>query len=108
MPTYAVTGATGHLGRLALEELLNRGVPASELVAVARTPEKAADPAARGIEVREGDYSRPETLATAFAGVRRLLLVSGSEVGQRVAQHTAAIEAAKAAGVERIAYTSIL
>jgi NAD(P)H dehydrogenase (quinone) len=108
MTTYAVTGATGHLGRLVVQELLSRGVPAADVVAIARTPEKAADLAELGAQVREGDYDRPETLATALAGVQRLLLVSGSEPGVRVPQHTAVIDAAKAAGVERIAYTSIL
>lgn len=108
MTTYAVTGATGPFGRSAIEELLSRGIPASDLVAIVRTPSKAADLAERGVQVREGDYSRPETLPAALAGVQRLLFVSGSEVGSRVPQHTAVIDAAKAAGVERIAYTSIL
>ncbi|SFT97349.1 NAD(P)H dehydrogenase (quinone) [Geodermatophilus amargosae] len=107
MTTYAVTGATGHLGRRAVEELLDRGVPASDVVAVARRPEAAADLAGRGVQVRQGDYAQPDTLAAALAGVDRLLLVSGSEPGQRVAQHTAVIEAAAAAGVQRIVYTSI-
>ncbi len=107
MTTYAVTGATGHLGRRAVEELLDRGVAAGDVVAVARRPEAADGLAARGVQVREGDYSRPETLPTALAGVDRLLLVSGSEPGQRVAQHTAVVEAAAAAGVQRIVYTSI-
>ena len=108
MPTYAVTGATGHLGRLAVAELLSRGVPAADVVAVVRTPEKAADLAEQGVQVREGDYSRPETLPAALAGADRLLLVSGSEPGQRVAQHTHVIEAAQAAGVQHLVYTSIL
>lgn len=108
MTTYAVTGATGHLGRLAVAELLERGVAPADLVAIARTPARATDLAERGVQVREGDYDRPETLPGALAGVQRLLLVSGSEPGNRVAQHTAVIEAARAAGVERIAYTSIL
>ncbi|MFE7507796.1 SDR family oxidoreductase [Promicromonospora sp. NPDC057488] len=108
MTTYAVTGATGHLGRLVVEELLSRGVPAADVVAIARTPEKAADLAERGVQVREGDYDRPDTLPSALDGVQRLLLVSGSEPGVRVPQHTAVIDAAKAAGVRRIAYTSIL
>jgi NAD(P)H dehydrogenase (quinone) len=108
MTTYAVTGATGRLGRIVVEELLSRGVPASDLVAIVRTPAKAADLAERGVQVREGDYSRPETLPGALAGVQRLLLISGSEPGGRVAQHTAVIDAAQAAGVERIAYTGIL
>ena len=108
MPTYAVTGASGPLGHRVVEELLTRGVPAGDVVAVVRTPGKVADLAARGVQVREGDYSRPETLPAALAGVQRLLLVSGSEPGGRVAQHTNVVEAAVAAGVERIAYTSIL
>jgi NAD(P)H dehydrogenase (quinone) len=108
MPLYAVTGASGHLGRHAVEQLLERGVPASDVVAVVRTPEKVADLAQRGVDVREGDYSRPDTLRSALDGVGKLLLISGTEVGQRVAQHTAVIEAAKAAGVTRVLYTSIL
>lgn len=108
MPTYAVTGASGPLGHRVVEELLTRGVPAGDIVAVVRTPGKVADLAARGVQVREGDYSHPETLPAALAGVQRLLLVSGSEPGGRVAQHTNVVAAATAAGVERIAYTSIL
>jgi NAD(P)H dehydrogenase (quinone) len=108
MTTYAVTGATGPLGRLVVRELLDRGVPAADVVAVVRTPEKAADLQAQGVQVREGDYDRPETLPAALAGVDRLLLISGNAVGQRIRQHTAVIDAAKAAGVQRIAYTSLL
>ncbi|MCP2266967.1 SDR family oxidoreductase [Promicromonospora thailandica] len=108
MTTYAVTGATGHLGRLAVAELLRRGVAPADVVTIARTPAKAADLADLGVQVREGDYDRPETLPAALAGVQRLLLVSGSDPGNRVAQHTAVIDAASAAGVERIAYTSII
>jgi NAD(P)H dehydrogenase (quinone) len=104
MTTYAVTGATGHLGRLVVAELLARGVPATDVVALARTPEKAAD---LGVPVRRADYSDPTTLPAALAGVDVLLLVSGNELGKRVAQHTAVIEAAKAAGVGRVGYTSI-
>ncbi|MBE1877339.1 SDR family oxidoreductase [Myceligenerans pegani] len=105
---YAVTGASGHLGRLVVTELLARGVEPHQVVAIARTPGTLDDLAERGVQVREGDYDRPETLNTALAGVSRLLLVSGSEIGRRVPQHTAVIEAAKAAGVGRIAYTSVL
>ena len=108
MTTYAVTGATGHLGRLAVESLLTRGVPASDVVAIVRTPTNAADLAERGVQVREGDYDRPDTLPAALTGVDRLLLVSGSEIGRRLPQHTAVITAAKAAGVSRIVYTSLL
>ncbi|MET8306653.1 NAD(P)H-binding protein [Micromonospora sp. NBC_00389] len=108
MPTYAVTGATGRLGRLVIEHLLDAGVPATEIAAVVRTPEKAADFAARGVEIRQANYDDPSTLPGAVAGVRRLLLISGDTPGQRVAQHTAVIDAAKLAGVERLIYTSIL
>ena len=108
MSRYTVTGASGQLGRLVVSGLLQQGVPAEDVVAVVRSPAKAADLAERGVAVRQGDYSRPETLPAALAGTQRLLLVSGSEPGQRIAQHGAVIEAARAAGVERIVYTSIL
>jgi NAD(P)H dehydrogenase (quinone) len=102
-----VTGATGQLGRLVIANLL-KTVPAAEVVAAVRTPSKAADLAAQGVQVRVADYNAPETLATAFAGADRVLLISSSEVGIRVAQHKAAIDAAKAAGVKLFAYTSLL
>ena len=108
MSSYAVSGASGRLGRLAVGELLTRGLPASNIVALVRTPSKAADLAERGVQVREADYSRPDTLNAALAGVDRLLLVSSSEPGQRVAHHTNVVEAAKTAGVLRIVYTSTL
>src|SRR4051794_11400412 len=104
MTTFAVTGVTGHLGRLVVAELLARGVPTADVVALARTPEKAAD---LGVPVRRADYSDPATLGDALAGVDVLLLVSGTELGQRVAQHTNVVKAAAAAGVRRVAYTSI-
>src|SRR5690242_19431271 len=105
--TIVVTGATGHLGRLTIDALLARGVPAGEVVAAVRSPEKADDLAARGVQVRRADYTAPETLTAAFAGARKLLLISSStDIGQRADQHRNAIEAAKAAGVELIAYTS--
>jgi NAD(P)H dehydrogenase (quinone) len=105
--TIVVTGATGHLGRLAVEALLARGVPADQIVAAGRDTEKLADLAALGVTVRRADYTDPVSLAEAFAGAQRLLFVSGSEVGQRVAQHANVIAAAKGAGAELIAYTSI-
>lgn len=102
-----VTGASGQLGRLVIEQLLAR-VPASQVVAAVRKPAKVADLAARGVQVREADYARPETLVPAFSGAAKLLLVSSSEVGRRTAQHRAVIGAAQAAGVGLVAYTSVL
>jgi NAD(P)H dehydrogenase (quinone) len=103
----AVTGASGKLGVLVLEGLL-KVVQPTQLVAIVRSPEKAARFASKGVQVRKGDYSAPETLGPALSGVKRLLLVSGNEVGKRVDQHRAVIAAAKEAGVELIAYTSVL
>jgi NAD(P)H dehydrogenase (quinone) len=102
-----VTAATGHLGRLVIDQLLQK-VPASQVVAAVRSPEKAKDLAARGVAVRTADYSRPETLGPALAGAEKLLLISSSEVGQRYPQHAAVVKAAQAARVKLLAYTSIL
>ncbi|TDE98843.1 SDR family oxidoreductase [Occultella glacieicola] len=104
----AVTGVTGHLGRLIVQALLRRGVEPSQVIAAVRTPARADDLADRGVNVREADYDRPETLAPAFAGVDVLVLVSGNAVGERVRQHGAAIDAAKSAGVKHLLYTSVL
>ncbi|GAA3385482.1 SDR family oxidoreductase [Cryptosporangium minutisporangium] len=101
-----ITGATGQLGRLVLADLLDRGVPAADLTAAVRSPEKAADLAAQGIRVVEADYDRPETLGPALAGTDRLLLISGSEPGRRIPQHQNVVDAARAAGVGLIVYTS--
>ncbi|MEU6058565.1 SDR family oxidoreductase [Streptomyces sp. NPDC047097] len=106
--SIVVTGATGHLGRLIIDALLAGGTPASGIAAVVRNKEKAAGLAELGVELRTADYDQPETLDGAFAAGDRVVLVSGSEVGKRVPQHTAVIEAAKAAGVAQLAYTSIL
>lgn len=105
--SFAVTGATGHFGRLAIEHLIRRGTPAGEIVALVRKPAKAADLAEKGVQVRAFDYDQPEKLREALAGVTALLLVSGTAVGRRFAQHRAVIDAAKAAGVTKIVYTSI-
>jgi NAD(P)H dehydrogenase (quinone) len=105
--SIVITGATGHLGRLVVESLLNRGVPAAGIVATGRRTEALADLAERGVVVRRADFDDEASLREAFAGADKLLLVSGSEVGQRARQHGNAISAAKAAGVQFIAYTSI-
>jgi NAD(P)H dehydrogenase (quinone) len=102
-----VTGASGQLGRLVIESLLKHR-PAGEVIAAVRDPAKVQDLASRGVQVRRGDYNRPETLPVAFQGATRVLLISGSEVGKRVAQHQAVIDAAKRAGINLFAYTSIL
>ncbi|MFM9899975.1 MAG: SDR family oxidoreductase [Polaromonas sp.] len=102
-----VTGATGQLGRLVIDALLQT-VPAAQVVAAVRQPAKAADLAARGVQVRYADYSQPATLDAAFQGATQLLLISSSEVGQRVPQHRAVIEAAQRAQVQLLAYTSLL
>lgn len=102
--TVAITGASGQLGRLVIESLLREGVTP---VAVVRDPAKVADLAERGVEVRQATFDDPESLDRAFAGVDRVLLVSGNEFGKRVEQHTNVIRAAERAGVELLAYTSI-
>ncbi|MGP6170034.1 SDR family oxidoreductase [Microbacterium sp. A196] len=101
----AVTGASGQLGALIIESLLERGVAAADIVAIARTPQKVA---AEGVAIRQADYDDPSSLDTALDGVERLLLVSGSEIGQRFAQHSNVIDAAKRAGVSFIGYTSLI
>lgn len=107
MTTILVTGTSGHLGRLVVESLLENGTAPGDIVATARDLSTIADLAERGVTTRSADYSDPASLDAAFAGVDRALLVSGSEVGQRVTQHTNVIDAAKRAGVELLAYTSI-
>ncbi|MGP3927624.1 SDR family oxidoreductase [Streptomyces sp. 8N616] len=102
-----VTGATGKLGRHVIDGLLEK-VPGAEVAAVVRDKGKAADLAARGVELRIADYSEPETLKGAFGSGDKVLLISGSEVGRRVAQHRAVVDAAEAAGVALLAYTGVL
>ena len=102
-----VTGANGKLGTKIVEHLLTK-IEAENVIISVRDPKKAASFAARGIEVRQGDFDAPETLQQAFAGVDRLLIIStDGEEATRIRQHTAAVEAAKVAGVGLIAYTSI-
>lgn len=102
--TVAVTGASGQLGRLVVQALLREGATP---VAVVRDPQKVADLAEQGVEVRQASYDDADSLDRAFAGVDRVLLVSGNEFGARVAQHTNVIRAAERAGVELLVYTSI-
>lgn len=106
-PKYVVTGSTGHLGRLAAQALIARGVAPSQIVATGRATDRIADLAARGVVVKRSDFEDPASLRAAFAGTDRLLLVSSSALGKRLAHHRNAIEAAKAAGVSFVAYTSI-
>lgn len=103
----AITGVTGQLGQLVIEELL-KTVPASQIVAIVRNPAKADALSQRGMVVRQADYTDQAAFTTALNGVDKLLLISSSEVGQRAAQHQNVINAAKAAGVKLIAYTSLL
>jgi NAD(P)H dehydrogenase (quinone) len=102
--TIAITGATGQLGRLVTAKLKSK-IGAGEIIGLVRSPEKAAD---LGVAVRAADYSKPETLRAALNGVATLLLISSSEIGNRVTQHNNVIAAAKAAGVKHIVYTSLL
>jgi len=102
-----VTGASGALGQLVVEGLLDK-VPAAQIVAAVRDPAKVAHLAARGVKVRRADYEDAASLDAALAGADRVLLVSANEVGKRTAQHLAVVDAAKRAGVKLLAYTSIL
>ncbi|MDR0165265.1 SDR family oxidoreductase [Enterobacter ludwigii] len=103
----AITGATGQLGQLVIEQLLNT-VPANQIVAIVRNPAKAEALSQQGITVRQGDYADESTMTSALKGIDKLLLISSSEVGQRATQHQNVINAAKVAGVKFIAYTSLL
>ncbi len=103
----AITGATGQLGQHVIESLL-KTVPASQIVAIVRNPAKATALSQQGITVRQADYSDEAALTAALQGIDKLLLISSSEVGQRAPQHRNVINAAKAAHVKFIAYTSLL
>ncbi|MBO9574896.1 MAG: NAD(P)H-binding protein [Sphingobium sp.] len=102
-----ISGASGQYGRLATDMLIERGL-ADRLILITRTPAKLADRTAQGCDVRYGDYDKPETLAEAVKGAEKMLLISGTRVGARVVQHKAAIDAAAAAGVRHILYTSFI
>ncbi|MCE0508765.1 SDR family oxidoreductase [Microbacterium sp. KKR3/1] len=101
--TILVTGATGNLGRLIIDSLLERGADPQSIVAGARDTTKVADPRVRSVHL---DYTDAASVAAAVDGVDTVILVSGSEVGQRVPQHRTVIDAAKAAGVTKFVYTS--
>ncbi|MBB4640540.1 SDR family oxidoreductase [Rhizorhapis suberifaciens] len=102
-----ITGASGQYGRSAVEKLAQR-LPVSDLILISRKPERLSHWAERGAQIRYGDFDRPESLPAAFEGGDRMLLISGTRVGKRVAQHKAAIDAAAAAGVKHIVYTSFV
>lgn len=104
--SLVVTGASGHLGRLVVEALLTNGTPAADVVATTRTPESLADLAAHGVEVRAADFNDPASLKEAFAGAERILLISTNDPDRLNGQRNA-IEAAREAGVDLLAYTSI-
>lgn len=104
--SIVVTGATGHLGALIIDHLIGRGIAAAEITGAGRNPDRLAALSATGVQTAHLDYNDPASLTAAFTGADTLVLVSGSEVGQRVQQHTNVIEAAQAAGVTRIVYTS--
>ena len=103
----AITGATGQLGNLVIEQLLQL-TAAQNIVALVRKIDRAEHFKVQGIELREFDYDRPETLVPALLGIDKLLLISANEIGRRTPQHQAVIDAAKVAGVPYLAYTSLL
>lgn len=103
----AITGATGQLGRLVISSLLKK-IPADDIVAIVRSVEKAKDISALGVNVRQADYNQPASWDAALQGAEKVLLISSSEIGQRVQQHRAVIDAAQRVGIKLLAYTSVL
>lgn len=103
-----VSGASGHLGGLVVDDLLALGIAPGQLILVSRTPDSLARYAEKGASVRFGDFTKPDSLPAAYAGGKRMLLISvnGGGGGERTRLHRAAIDAAAAAGVQLIAYTS--
>lgn len=106
--SIVVTGATGTLGALTVDALLRRGVALTEIVAAGRNPDRLAELATKGVRTTRIDMDEPSTLADAFEGARKVLLVSVPGNPRRVTQHGTAIDAARAAGVELLAYTSFV
>lgn len=105
--SIAITGASGQLGRATADAVLATLADPSDLVLVTRTPSSLSEYASRGVEVRAGDFGQPAGLVDAFAGIERLLLISTDVVGVRLEGHIAAINAAKAAGIQHVIYTSV-
>src|ERR1700754_4815082 len=101
-----LTGATGHFGKNTIHSLLAKGIPAQNIAALVRDEAKATDLKAKGITLKKGDYDNEASLAGAFKGVDKLLLVSGSDAFKRSQQHRNVVNAAKEAGVKHIVYTS--
>ena len=106
--SIAITAATGRYGRHTIDALLRRGVPAGQIVAVGRNPEKLAELSGLGVATRVADYGDPAALEAAFADVEKVLFVSGTDVGARLQQHRNVVDAAARAGVGLIAYTSVV
>jgi NAD(P)H dehydrogenase (quinone) len=104
----AITGASGHFGREATRRLIEAGISPDRLILITRGPDKLADRAAQGANVRHGDYDDEAGLVEALRGATRMLMISGTRVGFREPQHRAAIAAARAAGVRHIVYTSFI
>lgn len=102
-----ITGATGQLGQLTVQALLDAGTPASDIVALVRDPQKAAPLAAKGVQVRRADYAQPDTLDAALQGIDKLLLISSNDLINRAPAQQNVVDAAVRAGVRLIAYTSI-
>jgi NAD(P)H dehydrogenase (quinone) len=107
MTKIVITGASGNYGRLATDGLIAQG-RAKDLILITRSPDKLVDRVGQGCAVRYGDFDKPETLAEAVRGADKMLLISGTRVGARVVQHQAAVDAAVAAGVQHIVYTSFI
>jgi NAD(P)H dehydrogenase (quinone) len=108
MSIITITGANGHLGRIVVQQLLQKGVNPTNLRVSVRDVSKAADLRAQGIDVRHGDFDDLASMQAAFSGSDAVLIISADKVGSRIPQHLNAVQAAKAAGVKHLAYTSLV
>lgn len=104
--TILVTGATGHFGKATIDFLINKGTDAKNIYALVRDASKADDLSAKGVNLKIGDYNDYESLVSAFQGIDKLVLVSGTDLANRSAQQLNSVKAAKEAGVKHIVYTS--